>query len=321
MATFRKVDSGKWRAEVVRRSKRVSKVHPSKRAAQEWAARQEYLIIEGAENPGRAKFGEVLQRYANEVSPTKRGEKWEIIRIGALRRDTLAAIPVGDLAPRDIAAWRDRRLAEVSPASVAREMQLVSAVLTIARREWGMIRVNPAFDVTKPKKPPPRDRLPTDEEVARLLQVAGANLEFETARAVHAFRFALETGMRAGEIVGLTWDRVNLSARVARLDRTKNGTAREVPLSSEAVRLIEALPRANPVFGIGSQNLDVLFRRMRDKAAISGLTFHDSRHAAITRLSKKLDVLELARMVGHRNLNQLLTYYNAPASEIAKKLD
>jgi integrase len=51
------------------------------------------------------------------------------------------------------------------------------------------------------------------------------------------------------------------------------------------------------------------------------MTFHDSRHEAITRLASKLNVLELARMVGHTNINQLRTYYNATAEDIASRLD
>ena len=45
------------------------------------------------------------------------------------------------------------------------------------------------------------------------------------------------------------------------------------------------------------------------------------RHVAITNLAKKLSVLELARCVGHKDLNMLLIYYNAPASDLANKLD
>ena len=75
------------------------------------------------------------------------------------------------------------------------------------------------------------------------------------------------------------------------------------------------------VFCINSNSLDALFRKYRDKAGISGLHFHDTRHEAITRLAKKLNVLDLARMVGHKKLNQLMTYYNESAEELAKKLD
>jgi integrase len=50
-------------------------------------------------------------------------------------------------------------------------------------------------------------------------------------------------------------------------------------------------------------------------------TFHDTPHLAITRLAKKLGVLDLARMVGHRDLRQLQVYYNVTAAAMAARLD
>jgi len=77
----------------------------------------------------------------------------------------------------------------------------------------------------------------------------------------------------------------------------------------------------NTLFGLTSVSLDALFRKGRDRAQIEGLTFHDTRHAAITRLAKKLNVLDLARMVGHRDLRMLQIYYNESADDMALKLD
>ena len=200
-------------------------------------------------------------------------------------------------------------------------MVLMSAALTVARRDWELIKDNPMRHVRKPSKPPPRDRLPTKEEIERLEISAGLDLSIATARAFHAFKFAMETGMRAGEIVGLEWSRMNLTKRVVGLPITKNGTSRQVPLSSRGVELLERLPKQEPVFGLTSAQLDALWRKVRDRAAVENLTFHDSRHAAITMLAKKLDDLDLARMVGHRDIRQLQTYYNATAAEIALRLD
>lgn len=320
MASFRKMPGNRWRAEVARQGVRKSKVFDSKQAAREWAAREEYLILNAAPIASKALFRDVLDRYAREVSPRKRGERWEVLRLGRLQKDQIAALPMADLKAEHFADWRDRRLREVAPGSVNREMVLLSAVLGVARKEWGLLQVNPMRDVRKPAKPPPRDRIVTDAELERLAMCAGPDLTKSTARAFHAFLFAIETGMRAGEIIGLTWDRIDLENRTAHLPLTKNGTARSVPLSSEAVRLLQSLPDASPVFGLRSDNLDVLWRRIRDQALVSDLTFHDSRHTAITRLARKLDVLDLARMVGHKNLSQLLGYYNASAADIAKRL-
>ena len=320
MASFQKHGKG-WRAFVFRQGKRQSKVFASKREAQDWAARAEYLILNSQKVAAAMSFGEVMARYADEVSPKKRGERWEVIRLTKLQTYPIALIKLGDLAAPDFARWRDVRLREVAPASVRREMNLLSAVLTTARRDWGLISANPMQDVTKPTPPPGRDRLVTQDELDRLALSAGDDLSNATARAFHAFLFSCETAMRAGEVTGLVWARVDIARSTVRLDMTKNGTAREVPLSSEAKRLLLALPKADPVFGLSARQLDVLWRKLRDRAGVAGLTYHDSRHRAITDLAGKLGVLELARMVGHRNLSQLQTYYNESAESLARKLD
>lgn len=320
MASIRKVGK-KYRVEIARHGVRKSKMFSARQDAKDWAARQEYLIVNSEHVASQQSFGAVMDRYAREVSPTKRGARWEMIRLEKIQRDDIAKVSMGDLAPSHFADWRDKRLKEVAPASVIREMQLMGSVLNVARREWGLITVNPLSDVRKPSKPPPRDRRPTSDELERLLHSAGTDLTNATARAFHAFLFAIETAMRAGEIVGLEWERVDLERRVARLVHTKNGRARDVPLSKEAVRLLEALPRLEPVFGLDTRSLDALWRKVRGRAGVEGLTFHDSRHEAITRLAKKLDVLALARMVGHTNLKMLQTYYNETAEELAKRLD
>ena len=103
-----------------------------------------------------------------------------------------------------------------------------------------------------------------------------------------------------------------------RLKHTKNGTPRTVPLSTTAVNILKSLPDGH--FNLTSMQISSLFRLIRRRALIHDATFHDSRHYAITRLAKKLDVLDLARMVGIRDLKILMVYYNESAESIAKKL-
>lgn len=311
----------KWRAQISKRGVRESKVFRTRREAADWAARREYELANWQTVAGAMPFDDLLARYAREVSPSKRGHRWEVIRLEQLSRDPLGKVKVRDLSPQIFAAWRDRRLRSVSPGTVRREWALLSGVLSVARREWGVLSGNPLEGVRKPAQPPARDRLVTPGEMALLQQAAGDDLTVATARAFHAFRFACETGMRAGEIVGLHWRHVDLTARVVHVAQSKNGTSRDVPLTSEAVRLLEALPEADPVFGLTSRQLDALWRKVRDRAGVVGLSFHDSRHTAITRLAKVLNVLELARAVGHKDVRQLMTYFNETAAELAKRLD
>lgn len=321
MATFRKMPSGGYRAEVARQGVRRSKVFPTKTAAKEWAAREEYLILNADEIRVKDTFASVLRRYSRERTPGKRGARWEMLRLERLAKDAIGKKSMQDLTAKDFAEWRDRRMTEVSPGSVIREMNLLSAVLTVSVKEWRLMTANPLSDVRRPTKPQPRDRIPTQDEMDRLAVSAGSDLTNATARAYQAFLFAIETGMRAGEIVGLTPSCIDTKRRVARLEATKNGTSRDVPLSSEAIRIIESLPPCDPVFDLTSRQLDALWRKLRDRASVTGLTFHDSRHAAITRLSKKLDVLALAKMVGHRDIRMLQVYYDESAEELAKRLD
>lgn len=116
---------------------------------------------------------------------------------------------------------------------------------------------------------------------------------------------------------------VDKALRVAHLPLTKNGGARDVPLSSRAIQLLGMLPvveDGQPLFGLTDRSRDVLFRKGRDRSLIKGLTFHDTRHEAITRLARKIEPLALARMTGHTNLQELMTYYNESAADIAARL-
>ena len=323
MASFQK-RLGKWRAQVARGGVRQSATFLTKAQAAEWAAKVEAGIRDGKLGLIPSKpFRDALDRYAKEVSPTKRGARWEKLRLALLGRDPLGAVLLPDLKAADFAAWRDRRLRQVSAGSVLREWTLLRHVITVAKGEWGWLKENPLAGVRRPPEPHARDRIPTCEELQAIIYClgwAGDIPQTVTARVAVAALFAVETAMRAGEIAGLTVERVNKDARVARLEHTKNGRPRDVPLSPGALWLLELLPTANPVFGLTSRQLDSLWRKGRDRAGIEDLRFHDLRALAITRLAAKLDVLTLARMVGHRDIRQLQRYFRESASETAGKL-
>nr|WP_307742538.1 tyrosine-type recombinase/integrase [Massilia varians] len=237
-----------------------------------------------------------------------------------------------DATSEVVGKWRDHRLNtdKVSGSTVNRELNLLSNVFTVAAREWKWISASPTTDVRRPKESEARDRLYTEDEIERICLALGFDLDDEqpittvSQRVAVAFLFAIETAMRAGEICALVPRFV--AGRVVTLPEeiTKNGTKRKVPLSKRAVELLELLPapaEGATIFGITTKSLDTLFRKAKTRAGIEGATFHDSRHLAITRLAKKLHVLDLARMVGHRDLKQLQVYYNETAEEMAKLLD
>jgi len=91
--------------------------------------------------------------------------------------------------------------------------------------------------------------------------------------------------MRLGELCKLKSEDIYLEQRYIQLHMTKNGDARQVPLSSQAVYFAEQLKFTN--INVSSRVASTLFRKARDAARVKDLHFHDTRHEAITRLSKK----------------------------------
>lgn len=316
-----------WFAEVRRKGVSQRRTFDSKTDAARWVAETESAIVAGkSASVPDLTFGGLLDRYAKEVSSTKAGERWEKIRIELIKKDDIADVRLREIDERHFAAWRDRRLKSVSPASVRREWNLLSAACSIAVKEWKWLESHPMKAVSRPAPPPARDRRISDKEIEALMFVLGYDGTTPatiSARIGAAFLFAIETAMRAGEIVGLTWDLVYLERRYLTVTGGKTAAAkRDVPLTRRAIEILQSLEgREGSVFGLASDQMDALFRKAKAKALISDLHFHDSRHEAITRLAKKLDVLELARMVGHKDLRQLMVYYNATAEELARKFD
>lgn len=319
MASIRK-RGATWRVELYRDGQRESGTFATKREATAWAQQREAEL--GGERLPDHTVKDALRRYGREVAPTHKGEKWELARLGLMERDQLAAVRLPSLRRDHVAEWKQRRLQDVSGASVARELNLLRSVLEEARREWGWLHTNPAQDVARPPSPPSRKRRITADEASRIALACGLDEDkADTAlnRTGLAFLFALETAMRAGEILSLTWDRVRPKA--VHLPATKNGDSRDVPLSLRAREIIAVLPRDRATcFDLDPGTRDVFFRRARGAAGIANLHFHDSRAEAIWRLSRKLDVLELARIIGHRDLRSLMIYYQTSADDLADKL-
>lgn len=322
MASIQKHKRG-WRVQVYVKGRRESRVCATRQEASQWAL-ERHAELSGARLPDKT-FADAMDAYARDVAPKHRGWRWEVIRLRSLAAEPFAGLPLAGLDPSDFIAWRDRRGRLRAPGTVAREMNLMRSVLEHARLDLRWIRANPMKDVRWPTTPPPRRRRVTPAEVEAVADAFGVGSGLRADTATHrtglAFLFALETAMRSGEIVGLLPAHVFLGSRYVVLPVTKNGDAREVPLSSRAVEILRALPETEgPVFGLSGDMRDALWRKYRPKA-LADLHFHDSRAEAIWRLSKKLDVLQLARVIGHRDPKSLLLYYNESAADMAMRLD
>jgi len=299
-----------WRVRIYHHGLIQSRTFPTKTECQQWAEDELYLLRHGKpRHPTRHLLREAFDKYALEVSPKHKGERWEVLRLNAIGRSQMAAKPISRVTAGDIAKYRDMRLSAVKSGTVIKELNLISSVFNVAIREWGWVGANPVKQIKRPKPPPPRRRRITDDEASTICQ----HLKNATVRV--AFLFALETACRLGEILGIRpgdihddWVRVD----------GKTGV-RDVPLSPRAKELVTELVTLK---WVRPATASQLFRRAVIASGVEGVTFHDSRHEACHRLAEKLpNVLDLCMVTGHTNPSMLLkVYYHPSASALSAKL-
>lgn len=305
----------------------ASKVFDSELEALVWIEKTEKSMRLGKSQAidTTKKVKDAVIRYRDEVSPTKKSKEYEINRLNYFLRmkSFPSEVPLHTLITRDIATWRNSR--NISNSSKNREISLLSAVFEMARIEWNWMEKNPTRDLKRLTPPPPRNRRISDFEIKLLLE----NLEFadqpptmQKHKVGLIFLLALETAMRQSEITTLDWSQVSLRERSVTLLATKNGDRRQVPLSSRARELFELMnPKSHGnIFNITADTVCTTFRKAVKECNIIDLTFHDSRHEACTRLAQKLAVLDLAKMIGHRDTKSLMIYYNPTVAELVDRL-
>jgi integrase len=329
VASFSKLPSGLWRAQVARRGVRSSRTFATKGAAQAWATREEASILDGAARRWPAKtLSDAMLRYEKEVTPGKGAAKFEKIAFGLMREKhpELCAKVLSEITPDDLGKWRDERLKTVSGSTVLRYVGLLRNVWTVATQEWGWCpEPSPWRKVRMPEHNPPRTALNGWREIRVMLRklnyLTGKPPSSMMEEVAYAWLIALRTGMRAAEVRRITPDTTDLRGRVVTLHEHKtkksSGRPRFVPISKQAARLIALCPQ----FTVSAGSLDALFRKARAAAGLSGFTFHDSRATALTLLSRRVDVLTLARISGHKDIRQLQVYYRTSDEDIARMLD
>ncbi|HEY8102856.1 MAG TPA: site-specific integrase [Burkholderiaceae bacterium] len=322
MATFTKRANG-WQAQVRKQGyPPKSKVFLKKSDAETWARQIESEMDRGQffdrSEAEKTTLYAVLERYRTEISVTKRGWREESSRLANLRKHSIAKKSLANLSSSDIVGYREGRIKVVSPTTVNKELALLSRVIDTARKDWGIyLPDNAAKKVRRPKPNRGRDRRLEPGEEVRILVATGSL----TLRAI--VRLALETGMRRGELAGITWDCVDLSKCTLHIPKTKTDSPRTIPLSTKAVEVLKNLPRniGGSVFNLKASSMSQAFERACRRAGISGLCFHDLRHEAVTRLFEKgLNPMQVAAISGHKTMDMLKRYTHLRAESLVALL-
>lgn len=327
MATVVKRPSGKWQATVRSAGSSRSKSFTKRGDALKWARQAEMQAESGeftdVRNLRTIFLGDLLARYSKEVcSRKKAGVNEQYALNGLLRSPQIAGMRLDHLTERAVAQWRDEWLKQLAPASVCRYLGLIQHALDVAAREWDVpLSENIVKSVRRPQIDNKRERRISPDERGALLYAAKT---YRNSLMHPLIVLALESGMRRGEMLALTRDDVVPHLRVCRLKTSKTGAPRTVPLTQAALDAVECAMRmhnSRHVFPMKPNAVQLAWRRIRVRANVPDLRFHDCRHEAISaHFERGLSLPEVALCSGHSDARMLMRYTHLNAVQVASKL-
>jgi integrase len=217
-------------------------------------------------------------------------------------------LPARQLTAPAIAQYERRRMAEVSAYTVALELAVLRHALRLGRR-WGYLDDVPEIEM--PRRPEGRQRYLDEAEIARLLDACRTSQNPHLATIV---TIAINTGMRKSEVLGLTWERVDLASARITLYETKNGRPRGVPVNRAVYDALIALEpdgakRAGLLFrrsgGRAWGKIRTAYEKAVERADLKDIRFHDLRHTAASHMVMRGATLkEVQEILGHRTFGE-----------------
>jgi len=239
-------------------------------------------------------------------------------QLDALQAEFGAETPLAEITASRISEYKAKRLTAVrkigqgaaaverglTAAAVNRPLALLRHLLRLAHEEWEAIENVPRIRLEK--EPQGRLRWLTQEEITRLLEACVKSKNKELGAAVI---IALNTGLRRGELIGLTWERVDLSRGVLRLELTKSGRRREVPMNDDSYRALVSLgPKASGrVFK--TRYIQTAYNNAVAAAKLDDVNFHTLRHTfASWSVMRGVTLKELQELLGHASLAMTMRY-------------
>ena len=230
--------------------------------------------------PAVVTFGEAVDRYLKAKS-RKKSIKDDERHLAALKAAFGADTPLREITAARISGWKAERLAAQCPrtkapysaAAINRPLAALRHLLHLAHEEWEVLPAVPRMRLEK--EPQGRIRWLEADEETRLLDACRAS---KTRHLANIVTMALETGLRKAELLGLTWDRLDLSRGVIRLEITKSGKRREVPMGQAVYDVLASQPGPRQGRLWPSGKLRTAFEKAVETAKLDDFHFHDMRH-------------------------------------------
>jgi len=279
-------------------------------------------------------FGELVNWYLSLPKTNQVRSVYKIKQHCGRLKKVFGNMKADEIKPSMVEAYQQKRLSEIScrktpykPASINRELEVMRRIYNLAVRE-DMVIKNPCWKVTRLSEKNARDRILSQEEFQKLIK----ELPQHAADIVTVAYFC---GMRAGEIFGLTWDRVNMKEGYFNLtpEDTKTGKARTVYFSRPVREILERLGKVRQIShrfvftynGHPLRSIKYSLTKGLERAGIDDFRFHDLRHTYVSNARKAgIDRSVIMKLTGHTTLS-MFTRYNtvdeADAKDAMQRLD
>lgn len=306
----------------------ITKSFPDKKSAytfiKETEAKMEKGLFQDASLAEKTTLSNLIALYTKSILPQLKGKEIEAFRLNMLSQE-LGHYHLTQIQPATISQLRDKRLRTVMPATVKRELNLLSRVLTASEREFGIYlpHGNPVSKIRLPKEPEGRKRRLNTGELEQIKEQLKDNTLM-----LHAVILAIETAMRRSELCRIRYRDIDTCNYTLFIAETKNGLTRTIPLSPKARESLKVLTelhgQPNPnmqLLPVKPHSITRAFERACQRANIADLRFHDLRHEATSRFFEKgLNVMEAASITGHQDLRMLRRYTHIKAETLVDRL-
>jgi len=252
----------------------------------------------------KIKFFEFAEMYLkNYAKVNKRSWKDDEYRIEANMNPFFGNYELQNITPLLIEKYRVKRLETgVAKSTVNREITIMKKMFNLAI-DWNLTNVNNVLKVKLfSEKDTQKERILTEEEEFKLLAESPDYLK-------PILITALNTGMRKGEILNLKWNQVDFNKRTVRVEHTKGGRNRIIPINDPLYQLLMKAKDLNgkntyifpnPKTGLPFTDVKKSFKNSCKRAGIDDLRFHDLRHTCATRLIESgTDIITIRDILGH----------------------
>jgi integrase len=332
MAFFQR--NGEWYVDYYFRGRRVREKVGSKGEARKALAVRKAQIVQDrfAFRSSRSfpMFGDFADKYTQFAKANKRGfpnERYRIERLVEL---------FGKRRISEITTWDAEKLKadlgkSLAPATVNRLLGNARHMFAMATK-WEDLPKNPFAGVKLLHVPDVKERILTADEELHLIKAC------DKVRAPHLkslIVLALNTGMRRGEILGLTWGQIDLERRMIHVQDSKTKSSnRMIPMNETVFDLLSKLEKSRQgdlVFpshrkvGHPFRDPKIAFRKAVRLSGIPHIRFHDLRHSFATRLVRAgVDLITVQQLLGHAKITMTARYaHSLPDAKIAavRRLD